>query len=97
MPVRNRLALLAAVDNRLALMDQAFFAAQHASGHQFLIQCVWVYEHAIDFAELRRFHHNLGHGLLGRRIERSPLPFGRHRWVLDRGQGLPVQIARPGT
>ena len=31
------------------------------------------------------FHHNLGHGLLGRRIERSPLPFGRHRWVLDPG------------
>jgi hypothetical protein len=23
--------------------------------------------------------------LLGRRIERSPLPFARHRWVLDRG------------
>ena len=22
-------------------------------------------------------------GLAGRRIERSPLPFGRHRWVLD--------------
>lgn len=85
MPVRNRPARLAAVDNRLALMDQAFFAAQHASGHQFLIQCVWVYEHAVDFAELRRFHHNLGHGLLGRRIERSPLPFGRHRWVLDPG------------
>ncbi|BBY06262.1 hypothetical protein MNVI_15800 [Mycobacterium noviomagense] len=49
------------------------------------MQVVWVYEHAIDFDGLRRFHHNLGHGLLGRRIERSPLPFGRHRWVLDRG------------
>jgi hypothetical protein len=84
-PVRNSPARLAPVDNRLALMDQAFFAAQHAAGQQFLIQCVWVYEHAVDLAELRRFHHNLGHGLLGRRIERSPLPFGRHRWVLDRG------------
>ena len=46
---------------------------------------MWVYEHAIDFDGVRRFHHNLGYGLLGRRIERSPLPFARHRWVLDRG------------
>lgn len=30
---------------------------------------------------LQRFNENLGRGLLGRRIERSPLPFGRHRWV----------------
>ena len=30
---------------------------------------------------LRRFHRNLGCGLLGRRIERSPLPFARDRWV----------------
>ena len=49
------------------------------------MQVVWVYEHAIDFDGLRRFHYNLGRGLLGRRIERSPLPFARHRWVLDRG------------
>ncbi len=48
-------------------------------------QVVWVYEHAIDFDGLRRFHHNLGHGLLGRRIERSPLPFARDRWISDRG------------
>ncbi|WP_234785602.1 hypothetical protein [Mycolicibacterium mucogenicum] len=32
---------------------------------------------------MRRFHHNLGHGLLGRRIERSALPFARDRWVLS--------------
>ncbi len=49
------------------------------------MQVVWVYEHPIDFDGLRRFHHNLGYGLLGRRIERSPLPFARYRWVLDRG------------
>jgi hypothetical protein len=34
---------------------------------------------------LRRFHDNFSRGLLGRLIERSPLPFGRHRWVSDRG------------
>ncbi|UQX13120.1 wax ester/triacylglycerol synthase family O-acyltransferase [Candidatus Mycobacterium methanotrophicum] len=65
-------------------MDQALFSALRATGQAGVIQAVWVYEHAVDFGGLRRFHQNLGYGLLGRRIERSPLPFGRHRWVLDR-------------
>ncbi len=72
-------------DNRLAFMDQAVFTGQRATGPGQVIQVVWVYEHAFDFDGLRRFHHNLGNGLLGRRIERSPLPFARHRWVSDRG------------
>jgi hypothetical protein len=72
-------------DNRLALADHSLFAQHHAIDRNLVIQCVWVYDHAIDFDGLRRFHHNLGHGLLGRRIERSPLPFGRYRWVVDRG------------
>ena len=72
-------------DHRLALADQALFAAGRAAGLKLVTQVVWIYEHAIDFDGLKRFHHNLGYGLLGRRIERSPLPFGRHRWVLDRG------------
>jgi hypothetical protein len=71
-------------DNRLALLDQAFFAGHRAAGQNEVVQCVWVYEHAVDFDGLRRFHHNLGYGLLGRRIERSPLPFGRCR-VSDPG------------
>ena len=37
----------------------------------------------MDFDGLRRFHHNLRRGLLGRRLEVSPLPFGRHRWITD--------------
>jgi hypothetical protein len=72
-------------DNRLAFVDHGLFTQHHAIGRNNVIQCVWVYEHAIDFDGVRRFHHNLGCGLLGRRIERSPLPFARHHWVLDRG------------
>jgi hypothetical protein len=72
-------------DNLLALRDQSLFAGHRAAGQKEIIQCLWLYEHAIDLDGLRRFHHNLGYGLLGRRIERSPLPFARHRWVLDRG------------
>lgn len=72
-------------DNRLALLDQAFFDGHRAIDQTEVMQVVWVYEHPIDFDGLKRFHHNLGYGLSGRLIERSPLPFGRHRWVLDRG------------
>ncbi|ORW35559.1 hypothetical protein [Mycobacterium paraense] len=72
-------------DNLLALVDQGFFDGQRAVGQTEVMQVVWVYEHPIDFDGIKRFHHNLGHGLSGRLIERSPLPFGRHRWVVDRG------------
>ncbi|MDA2895420.1 hypothetical protein PDG61_31235 [Mycolicibacterium sp. BiH015] len=47
------------------------------------MQVVWGYDRDIDLDTLKRFHGNLAHGLLGRRIERSPLPFGRYRWVCD--------------
>ncbi|HEY2584704.1 MAG TPA: hypothetical protein VGI81_02940 [Tepidisphaeraceae bacterium] len=72
-------------DNQLAFLDQAFFAGHRAAGQKEVVQAVWIYEHPIDFDGLRRFHDNLGYGLLGRRIECSPLPFARHRWISDRG------------
>lgn len=89
----------ACVDNRLAYVDQALFMGQRVTGPKQIMQVVWVYEHPLDFDGVRRFHHNLGHGLLGRRIERSPLPFARYRWVLDRGEA-DIDIAehpRPRT
>ena len=72
-------------DNVLDLFDQAFFAGHEAVGQKEIMQVGWVYRHPVDLTALRLFHRNLGSGLLGRRIERSPLPFGRHRWVSDRG------------
>ena len=79
-------------DNRLAYLDQASFLALRATGLGQLVQWVWVYERAVDVDALKRFHRNLGYGLLGRRIERSPLPFGRHRWVATPG-GADLGIA----
>ncbi|HWT48958.1 MAG TPA: hypothetical protein VN255_10405 [Mycobacterium sp.] len=70
-----------AVDNRLAFLDQASFLRLRATGVETVGQAVWVYDRPVDMDGLRRFNENLGQGLLGRRIERSPLPFGRHRWV----------------
>jgi len=65
----------------LDLVDQTHFLGEQATGTITLGQCVWVYNRAIDLDALRRFHHHLQRGRLARRIERSPLPFGRHRWV----------------
>lgn len=87
----------AALDNRLAFMDQASFLALRARDQPQLVQWAWVYERPVDLDGLRRFHDNLGYGLLGRRIERSPLPFGRHRWVASHhGPGIDVaETTRP--
>ncbi|MBJ7399543.1 hypothetical protein [Mycolicibacterium sp.] len=72
---------MSAVDNTLDYIDQASFLGLRALGHGPVIQFTWIYARDVDLNGLRRFHRNLGQGLLGRRIERSPLPFGRHRWI----------------
>lgn len=69
------------MDNLLAYIDQGSFLALRAFGHEPLQQFVWVYTHDIDIDRVRTLHRNLSDGMLGRRIERSPLPFGRHHWV----------------
>ena len=80
------------MDNTIDYIDQASFLGLRARGRDPLIRWCWIYDHEVDLAALRRFHHNLGQGLLGRRIECSRLPFGRHRWVA--WPGLPdIEIA----
>ena len=79
-------------DARLALLDQAFCAGHRVAGQKEVMQVGWLYQHAIDLDAVERFHHNLAHGLLGRRIERSPLPFARYRWVAD-PRPLDIDIA----
>jgi hypothetical protein len=75
-------------------MDQAAFLALRALGHRTLLQFNWIYNRAVNVDGLRRFHRGLGYGLLGRRVERSPLPFARDRWVACRG---PEDIDMAGT
>ncbi|MGA5463033.1 hypothetical protein [Mycobacterium sp. NPDC050041] len=69
------------MDNTLGLFDQAFFTGERVTGATGLLQTVWVYDRAIDLDGVRRFHHHLQRGRISRLIERSPLPFGRYRWV----------------
>jgi hypothetical protein len=81
------------LDNRLTLMDQTVFELQRATRTGKLLQFVWIYEHPVDFDELRRFHEDFGYGMAGRLIERSPLPFGRHRWVSSLGPSSEIDFA----
>ncbi|MGZ4583095.1 MAG: hypothetical protein ACXVYI_01830 [Mycobacterium sp.] len=80
------------MDNRLAHMDQASFLGLRALGYGALVQFNWIYNRPVDIDGLRRFNHNLGYGLLGRRVEQSPLPFARDRWVFS-GRPPDVDIA----
>ena len=82
------------MSNVLDLVDQAVFDFERATGATSRGQVVWIYNRAIDIDGLRRFHHHLQQGRLSRRIERSPLPFGRHRWVSSAPSELEI-VATP--
>jgi hypothetical protein len=69
------------MDNVIDLIDQSAFLGERATGTTNLLQSVWIYNRGIDIDGLRQFHRHLQRGRLSRRIERSRVPFGRHRWV----------------
>ena len=83
------------MSNVLDLIDQSAFRGERATGATNLLQCVWVYNRTIDIDGLRQFHRHLQRGRLSRRIERSPLPFGRHRWVSPSDQSDLEIVATP--
>ncbi|MGA9678010.1 MAG: wax ester/triacylglycerol synthase domain-containing protein [Mycobacterium sp.] len=83
------------MSNVLDLYDQTYFSFERATGTTTLLQCFWVYNRAIDIDGLRQFHRHLQQGRLSRRIERSALPFGRHRWVSPGGQSDLEIVATP--
>jgi hypothetical protein len=82
-------------DCTLAYIDQASFLGLRALGRGPLVQFSWIYERPVDLDGLRRLHRNLGHGLLGRLIERSAVPFGRHHWVAWAGPADLAVTAAP--
>ncbi|BBX00269.1 hypothetical protein MMOR_12050 [Mycolicibacterium moriokaense] len=83
------------ISTLLDLADQVVFQGERATGATNLLQCVWTYNRPIDMDGLRRFHHHLLRGRLSRHVERSPLPFGRHRWVApDDAPAIEIAAAR---
>lgn len=86
------------VPDRLEYVDQATYLSNTASGRVQIMHALWFYEEPLDYDGLRKFHENFGHTMASRRIERSPIPFGRHRWVLPEYAPGPLTIektARP--
>jgi hypothetical protein len=83
------------MNNVLGLFDQTYFTGERVTGATGMLQCVWVYDRAIDIDGLRRFHRRLQRGRLSRRIERSPLPFARYRWVSASGQSDLEIVEKP--
>lgn len=80
-------------DNVIPYADQALLLALRSAGEEAVMQGIWIYEKPVDMDALRRFHQAFGQGLVGRRIECSPLPFGRHRWVCVPGPQIDIDIA----
>uniref|UniRef100_UPI0028A977B5 hypothetical protein n=1 Tax=Aeromicrobium sp. TaxID=1871063 RepID=UPI0028A977B5 len=85
------------MDDRLDLMDQGSFLGLRALGHQPCTYLTWVYDRPVDLGELGRFNECLARTLLGRLVQRSALPGGRHRWVaIDAVPSVEVEsVARP--
>lgn len=85
------------MSNVLNLLDQTMFDLGRVTRSTTLLQCVWVYDRPIDIDGLRQFHNHLQRGRLSRCIARSPLSFGRHRWVVpEKSCGLEIaEVARP--
>lgn len=73
----------AGADDVLCYLDQGSFVALRALGRGPAPHAIWLYPHAIDEAAVRQFSERLALGLLGRLVQRSPLPWGRHRWVAN--------------
>ncbi|WP_395660105.1 hypothetical protein [Aestuariivirga sp.] len=67
----------------LGYLDQAFFTSLRALGRQPIMYFLWLYREPLDAAAVDRFNQCLAQGFLGRVLQRSPLPWGRHRWVAN--------------
>lgn len=85
------------MSNVLDLLDQTMYDINQATRSSTLLQCVWEYDRPIDIAGLQRFHGHIQRGRLSRCIARSPLPFGRSRWVKPENSSELeiVELARP--
>ncbi|KUI06200.1 hypothetical protein [Mycobacterium sp. IS-3022] len=83
------------MDNVLDPLDQFTFDAERATRVASIPHPFWVYNRPVDIEGLRKFQHHLQQGLLARRIQPSPLPFGRHRWVSAEGPSDIEIVATP--
>lgn len=81
--------------NLLSYTDHGLFLTLRVADQESVIQATWIYEHPVDADGLKRFHDNFGYGVAGRLVERSPLPFVRHRWVSVPGAPTDIDVCPP--
>lgn len=89
-----------AVEHLLDFIDQGSFLGLRATGREPMIQITWIIAGTVDESALRRFDDALGHTTLGRRVERSSVPAGRHHWVRSSEPGdlhLVADAVDPGA
>lgn len=70
-------------DDVLCYLDQGSFVGLRALGRQPVLHFTWTYQHSLDEAAVLQLNQRISQGLLGRVLQRSPLPWGRHRWVAN--------------
>jgi diacylglycerol O-acyltransferase len=73
----------AGAGNILCYADQASFMGLRTLGRQPVIHLCWCYSHVLDESVVHEFNERLSQTLLGRLLQRSALPWGRHRWVTN--------------
>ena len=65
----------------LCYADQGSFLGLRALARGPIVHFSWLCSQQPDDAEINRFNQRLADGFLGRLVQRSALPWGRHRWV----------------
>ncbi len=78
--------------HRLAYADQLAWELHRVTARNQLMQCLWLYDRAVDVAELERTYARICATPVNRRIEPSPLPFGRPRWVAGGHGGDEIRV-----
>lgn len=71
----------AGADDVLCYADQGSFIGLRALERGPVVHVTWLYSHTLDEAAVNAFNERVAQGFLGRVLRRSPLPWGRHRWV----------------
>lgn len=83
-------------DDVLCLADQGSFLGLRALGRGPVLQFTWRLAQQPDEVAVRVLNARLAQGLFARLLQRSPVPWGRHRWVRSATPPPVTWLAHPG-
>lgn len=79
----------------LCYADQGSFLGLRALGRGPIVHLTWLYSAQPPDEEIEHFNNRLAEGRLARLLQRSVLPWGRHRWVAQQA-AIPISWFRAG-